>query len=127
VILMIASSKPRKQRLFRYTAPMHERQKFAHAHISKELAAKLGIKKRSTGVRRGDTVKVMSGRNRGKSGKVLSVDLGRSVLFVEGIVKKNARGKEKQVPIATSNVYITDMDMSDKLRGAKMEGAKAAK
>lgn len=121
---MIESSKPRKQRLFRYTASNHLRQKFVHARIAKELASKLGIKKRSAGVRRGDTVKVMSGASRGKSGKVVSVDLDRAVVFVEGITRKNAKGKESQIAISASNVYITDMDLSDKLRGAKMQVAK---
>lgn len=126
-MLMIESSKPRKQRLFRYNAPNHARQKFVHAHIAKELAAKLGAKKRNIGVRRGDTVRVMSGKSRGKSGKVSAVDLRRAVLFIEGISRKNAKGKELQVPISVSNVYITDMDMGDKLRGTKLQAAKVAK
>lgn len=118
---MIASGKPRKQRLFRLRASMHDRQKFAHAHISRELAAKLGIKKRTTSVRRGDTVKVMSGSHRGKSGKVLAVDLNRAVIFIDGINRKSAKGKEVQLPISPSNVYLTDLDLSDKFRTAKMQ------
>ncbi len=124
---MIQSAKPRKQRLFRYTASNHLRQSFVNAHISKELAAKLGVKKRSIGVRKGDTVKVMSGSSRGKTGKVLGVDLGRAVVFVEGITRKNAKGKESQIAINASNVYITDMDLGDKLRSAKMQALKATK
>jgi len=124
---MIASSKPRKQRLFRYTARMHDRQKFVHAHISKELAAKLGTKRKNMSVRRGDTVKLMCGSNKGKSGKVSSVDLIRAVIFVEGIFRKTAKGKERQLKISASNVYITDADMSDKLRSAKIQGVKEVK
>ena len=120
---MIDSGKPRKQRLFRYTAGNHLRQKFVHAHIAKELAAKLGVKRRSIGVRRGDTVKVMAGASRGKSGKVSAVDLQKAVVFIEGITRKNAKGKESQVPISASNVYITEMDMNDKLRAAKLKVA----
>ena len=106
---------------------MHMRQKFVHAHISKELASKLGIKMRNIGIRKGDTVKIMSGGKRGKTGKILGVDLNRSVVFVEGIVRKNAKGKEMQVPIAVSNVYITEMDLADKERNAKIQGAKTAR
>ncbi len=123
---MMQSSKPRKQRLFRYTASNHLRQKFVHARIAKELAKKLGVKKRNTAVRKGDTVKVMSGDSRGKSGKVSGVDMHRAVVFIEGITRKNAKGKESQVPISASNVYITDMDLGDKLRAAKMQVAKPA-
>jgi large subunit ribosomal protein L24 len=123
-MLMIQSGKPRKQRLFRYTASNHLRQRFVHAHIAKELAAKLGIKRRSIGVRRGDTVKVMAGANRGKIGKVSGVDLHKAVVFVEGITRKNARGKETQIPISASNIYITEMDMNDRLRAAKLQAVR---
>ena len=124
---MITSGKPRKQRVFRYNAPMHVRQKFVHVRIAKELASKLGVKKRSIAVRRGDTVKVMSGGSRGKTGKVASVDLSRAIVLVEGIVRKNAKGKELQIPIKSSNVYAIDLDLSDKLRSARLGGAKAGK
>ncbi|MDE1873841.1 MAG: 50S ribosomal protein L24 [Candidatus Micrarchaeota archaeon] len=125
-MLMIQSSKPRKQRLFRYNAANHLRQRFVHAHVAKELASKLGIKRRNVSVRRGDTIKVMSGAKRGKTGKVLSVDLGRAIIFVEGITRKNAKGRETQIPISASNVYITEMDMSDKLRASKLHVAAPA-
>lgn len=124
---MITSGKPRKQRVFRYTAPMHVRQKFVHVRLAKELAAKLGVKRRSIAVRRGDTVKVMSGGSRGRTGKVSSVDLKRAIVIVEGIARKNAKGKELPIPIKSSNVYAIDLDLSDKRRGAKLEGAKVAK
>lgn len=123
---MIQSSKPRKQRLFRYNAANHLRQRFVHARIAKELATKLGIKRRNVGVRKGDTVKVMSGASRGKTGKVLGVELGRAIVFVEGITRKNAKGRESQIPISASNVYITDLDLNDKLRSAKLQIARPA-
>ena len=121
---MIQSAKPRKQRLFRYNAPNHTRQKFVRAHISKELAKKLGIKKRSIRVRRGDTVRIMSGASKGKSGKVTAVELRRAVILIEGITRKNAKGRELQIPISASNVYVTDLDLTNKLRSAMIEAAK---
>ncbi len=124
---MIKSSKPRKQRKFRYNAPMHIRQNFVNAHIAKELISKLGIRRRSIEVRKGDTVKVMAGSRKGASGKVLSVDLGRGTIAVDGIVKKNAKGKELAIPISASSVYITDLDLSDKLRKAKVDAARISK
>lgn len=124
---MLSSSKPRKQRIFRYTAPMHLRQNFVNAHISKELATKLGVKKRSVEVRKGDTVKVMAGDNKGKSGKVAEVDLKKSNVFVEGITRKNSKNKEKLIPINASNVYLTDIDMTDKFRKEKFDSMKSKK
>jgi len=125
--MMIKSGKPRKQRAFRLRAPMHVRQKFVHVRISKDLAKKLSVKKRSIAVRRGDTVKVMIGNSKGKTGKVASVDLRRCIVLIEGITRKNAKGKEIQIPIKSSNIYAIDLDLSDKLRSAKIEAAKAVK
>jgi large subunit ribosomal protein L24 len=110
------SSKPRKQRKFRFNAPLHVRHKFVNAHISKELKEKMKIKARSIEVRRGDTVKVMSGAQKGKSGKVSRVDLKKGFVYIEGIVRKNSKGKEIMIPIRASNLYITDLDLSDKYR-----------
>ncbi|MDE1825458.1 MAG: 50S ribosomal protein L24 [Candidatus Micrarchaeota archaeon] len=118
--MLVQSSKARKQRKFRYSAPMHIKQRFVHAHISKELAAKLGIKRRSIAVRKGDTVKVVAGKQKGKSGKVNQVDLARGSVFIDGIIRKTMKGKEKPVPIHASNVYLTDIDTSDKLRQEKL-------
>ena len=121
---MIKSAQKRKQRKFRFTAAMHERQKFANAHISKELASKLGIKKRSMQIRKGDTVKVMAGDNKGKSGKVNDVNLLKGTVSIDGIIRKNAKGKEQPIPISASNIYITEMDTTDKARQAKIDSFK---
>ena len=72
-------------------------------------------------VRRGDTVGVIAGRERGKRGKVLRVDPQRQRVFVEGLnmVKRHQRptpGRpnlqvgviEKEGPIHVSNVAIVD-------------------
>ncbi|MEM0087069.1 MAG: 50S ribosomal protein L24 [Candidatus Micrarchaeaceae archaeon] len=119
---MLISGKPRKQRQFRYNAPMHVRQKFAHAHVPKDVREKLGIKKKSIEIRRGDTAKVVRGANKGKSGKVANVDIKRNFVFIEGISRKVAKGKEILVPIRPSNVYITNVDLTDKYRRVKLTG-----
>ncbi|MGI0141226.1 MAG: 50S ribosomal protein L24 [Candidatus Micrarchaeales archaeon] len=125
--MFIQSSKARKQRKFRFTAPHHFRQRFIHVHISKELTTKLGIKKRTIAVRKGDTVKVMSGAHKGKSGKVGNVDMLKGRITIEGIVRKNMKGKERFIPISSSNVYLIDLDLTDKLRQEKINGFKVAK
>jgi large subunit ribosomal protein L24 len=70
------------------------------------------------GIRHGDTVKVMSGRSKGKSGKVLTVDPAKRTVTVERakIIKrhtranpsKNVRGGivDKEGPIHVSNVML---------------------
>jgi len=106
------SIQPRKQRKFRYTAPMHLRKKMVSAHISKELRAKLGTKKRSAPLRKGDKVTLMCGDEAGKTGKVISVELAFLKVYVEGIVQRNAKGVEKPLPIDPSNLLIIDGDFS---------------
>ena len=76
-------------------------------------------------IRRDDTVQVMSGKDAGKTGKVLRVDPKKSRVYVEGlnIVKRHQRprslkdtqrgGKvggviEKEGPIHVSNVMLVD-------------------
>ncbi len=119
--MMVQSAHARKQRKFRFTASMHQRQKMLHVHLSKELQQKLGVKKRSMQVRKGDTVKIMKGKFRGKSGKVNDVDLRKNKIAIESIVRKTAKGKEIPIPIYASNVYIVDLDLTDKLRSAKID------
>ncbi len=120
----MGSSKPRRQRFMRFNAPLHVRQGFAHAHLTKELKTKLSIKRRSAQIRRGDTVKVVAGDFSGKTGKVNKVSLRSSKAFIEGLTRKNAKGKELMIPIPISKLYITDLDLSDKFRKEKL-GIKA--
>jgi ribosomal protein uL24 len=119
--MMPKSAKPRTQRLFRFTAPMHQRQHFMNAHVDKSLRSKLNIKKRAIRLAKGDTIKIMSGSKRGTTGKVTSVDLRRGRITVGSLVKKNAKGKEFNVSISPSNVYITDLNLSDKRRAERLK------
>jgi large subunit ribosomal protein L24 len=69
-------------------------------------------------IRRGDLVRVMSGRSKGKTGKVLSVNLGKNRITVEhaNIIKKHTRPNpsknirggilEKEGPVHVSNVML---------------------
>ena len=75
-------------------------------------------------IRRDDEVVVISGKDRGKSGKVLRVDLAKQKVFVEGlnIVKRHQRPSqvpnvrsqqvggviEREGPIHISNVMLMD-------------------
>jgi large subunit ribosomal protein L24 len=70
------------------------------------------------GIRHGDTVQVMSGRSKGKTGKVLSVNRIKGTVTVEhaNIIKRHTRPNpsknikggilEKEGPIHVSNVML---------------------
>ncbi len=76
-------------------------------------------------IRSGDRVQVMSGKDRGKTGRILRVDTKRERVFVEGLnmVKRHTRPSqvpgaqseaalggviEREGPIHVSNVMILD-------------------
>ncbi len=98
------STQPRKNRKARYNAPLHLRGKMVRAHLSKELRTTL--KKRSARVRKGDTVKIITGKYRKIEGKVTNVSLNPAGIYVEGAVVKKVGGKELPVLIDASNVVV---------------------
>jgi large subunit ribosomal protein L24 len=82
-------------------------------------------KRRTLKIRSGDRVQVMSGKDRGKSGRVLRVQPDKERLFVEGLnmVKRHTRPQqvagaqsearlggviEREGPIHVSNVMLLD-------------------
>ena len=93
-------------------------------------------------IRRDDTVKVISGKDRGKTGRVLRVDPARQRLYVEGlnIQKRHLRPRtmrdvqrqqelggiiEKEGPIHISNVMLVDPKTGEPTRvGVKREGGR---
>ncbi len=107
---------PRKQRRFRYRAPLHLRKRFVRATLSKELRKELG--RRSITVRKGDTVRIMRGKFKGKEGVVARVDLRKGKVYVEGITVKKANGTEVMVPLDASNLMVIDVYREDDRRFA---------
>ena len=111
----IKSKQPRKQRKYRYNAPLHIKQKFLHAHLSKELRKKYS--KRSIALRKGDNVKVMRGQFKDKTGKVDEVSVKKTQVYVSGIEFVKRDGTKSRYPLQPSNIMITELNMDDKLRG----------
>ena len=72
----------------------------------------------SASLRKGDQVYIITGRDKGKSGRVLAVDPGKRTVTVEhaGIIKRHTRANpsknvkggilEKEGPIQISNVLL---------------------
>ncbi len=110
----IASIKPGKQRKYRANAPLHIKKTFLAAHLSKELRTK--HKTRSITLRKGDTVKIMRGQYRGKTGKIQRINIKQEIAFIEGIEFKKRDGTKSIYPINTSNLMITELNTEDKRR-----------
>lgn len=113
------SEKQSKQRKYRLNAPLHTKQKFIHAHLSKELRKKYST--RSLGVRKGDKIKIMSGNFRKHEGKIERVDLKKSMIFVSGVEITKKDGTKKMLPLHPSSIMITELNLDDKSRQKILE------
>ena len=71
---------PGKQRKRLFNAPAHIRHRLMSAPLSSELAASRGAK--TLPVRKGDTVRIMRGDNKGFEGKVSEIDKERGKIKV---------------------------------------------
>lgn len=108
------SSQARKQRKYRFNAPLHIKEKFLHAHLSKELRTKHNT--RSIRLRKGDKVKVMRGEYKKKTGAVDRIDLKKSRVYVTGVDTIKKDGSKVLVPLSPSKLMVTEIVVDDKRR-----------
>jgi large subunit ribosomal protein L24 len=108
---------PRKQRVRMLSTPIHRRKTQISAHLSPDLRKK--YETRSFPIRKGDTVKIVTGENKGKEGKISTVNMG--IATVEGITRSKTDGTKVFVPIHVSNLLVTDLDLSDSKRKKAIE------
>jgi len=115
----ISSTQPRKQRKFRYTAPLHVKGAFLHAPLASDLREKYG--KRSFRVVTGDTVKVTRGEFKGTEGVVDKVDVKNTKVMVHGVSVKKSNGEDVARPLDPSKIMITKLNTKDAKRVARLE------
>jgi len=115
----ISSKKPKKQRKYRFNAPLHLKQKMMRSHLSKELRAK--YTKRNVGLKKGDKVIIMRGKFKKKEGKIEKIDLKKSKVFVSGIEIAKTDGTKVKFQLDPSNLMITEVNLDDKFRQKILE------
>ncbi len=113
-----SSKQPRKQRKYRFNAPLHVKSSFLNVHLSKELRQKYG--RRTIRVRTGDKVKIMRGQFAKIEGKIESVNLKKSKIFVAKAEIQKKDGSKARYPINPSNVLVTELNTDDKKRMEKL-------
>ena len=113
-----ASTQRRKQRKFRYNAPLHVRGKFVHVHLSPALRTKYGT--RNVQLRKGDKVRILRGQFKKQEGKVERVNLKRELVFVTGIETVKLDGNKIAAPLKPSNLMIIEVDTTDAKRKHKL-------
>lgn len=109
-----ASKQPRKQRKYLANAPLHLKRKVLSVNISKDLRKKHG--RRNIVVIKGDTVKIMRGKFKGKRGKVSEVKIKSTKIYIEGIQTTKQDKSKVNVPLRPSNIQITELNLKDKKR-----------
>ena len=113
---------PRKQRKRLYNAPAHIRHKLMAAPLTKELAEKQGVK--TLPVRKGDTVRIQRGDNKGFEGKISRIDLKNYRIYIEGLTREKVDGTNIFLPVHPSKVMIKNLNLNDKKRKAIIERKK---
>jgi large subunit ribosomal protein L24 len=116
---------PGKQRKMYFNAPAHIRHKLMAAPLSAELASSRGAK--TLPVRRGDTVRIQRGDNKGFEGKVSRVDLKAYRIYLEGLTREKVDGTNIFLPIHPSKVEIRNLNLDDKWRKDILERKVASK
>jgi large subunit ribosomal protein L24 len=110
----LSSVQPRKQRKYIANAPLHIKHKFLSAHLSKALRLKYG--KRNLPLRKGDDVLVMRGSFKKKKAKIVSIDLKRTRIALEGIQRTKRDGAKVNVYFHPSSLLIESLSTDDKER-----------
>ena len=113
------SIQPRRQRKYRYNAPLHHKQKFMHVHLSPDLRKKYSF--RNIQLKKGDKIKILRGQFKKKEGKVERINLKQERVFITGMERIKKEGSKLLVSFHPSNLMITELNLDDKKRKTKLE------
>ena len=108
------TTQPRKQRKALFTADTFERHKRMAVPLSRELRTRYG--RRQIAVRKGDTVRILSGSYRGREERVARVDLRAYSVTLDNVTGKTADAKLKPLPIRPSHLLLTRLNLADPWR-----------
>jgi large subunit ribosomal protein L24 len=87
--------------------------------LSDDLREK--YRRKSLRPRKGDSVRIVRGEFLGVEGKVTKVLSKDGRLNVEGVAREKIKGGTSPVPIESSKVVLTSLNLEDKIRKAKLE------
>jgi len=113
---------PGKQRKMHFNAPAHIRHKLMAAPLSSELASSRGVK--TLPVRKGDTVRIQRGDNKGFEGKVSRVDPKHYRIYLEGLTREKVDGTNIFLSVHPSKIQIRNLNLDDKRRKEILERKK---
>lgn len=98
-----------KNRKARFNAPSHKRRLLMSAHLSKDLQKQYGV--RSLPVREGDTIMVMRGHQKEKSGVVNQVYRKKWFIYTDKIIREKSKGQTVSIAIRPNDCQLTDLKL----------------
>ena len=118
------ASKRRTQRKRQLAAPSSIKRRLMSCHLIKSLRDQYKI--RSLPIKRGDEVKILKGKSKGKAGKVVQVYRKRNVIYVDKITREKQNGQSVFLPIRPCNCVIEKL-LNNKDRKKTIERRAAIK
>jgi ribosomal protein uL24 len=112
--MRISPHSPRRQRKALYTASTFERRRRMTVPLSRDLRGR--FRTRSVPIRKGDTVRVLSGSFVGREERVAKVNRRSYSVVLDNVTLKTGEEKLKPLPIRTSHLVITRLNLSDPWR-----------
>lgn len=108
------SIQPRRQRKALYTAHTAERRRRMSVALSRELRQRYG--RRQVPLRKGDTVRILSGSFRGREERVAKVSRRSYSVTLDNVTGKTGDQKLKPLPIRLSHLLLIRLNLSDPWR-----------
>jgi len=105
---------PRRQRRALYLAPTAERRRRMTVPLSRELRRR--FQRRNVPVRKGDTVRVLSGSFAGREERVARVSRRTYSVTLDNVTLKTAEDKLKPLALRMSHLVITRLNLADPWR-----------
>ena len=112
--MRVSPHAPRRQRKSYFTADTFERRRRMTVLLSRELRGR--FRRRSVPVRKGDTVRVLSGSFVGREERVAKVDRRRYSVTLDNVTLKTADEKLKPLPLRLNHLVITRLNLADAWR-----------
>jgi large subunit ribosomal protein L24 len=117
------STQPRRQRKAVFTADLFERHRKMSVPLSRELRTRYG--RRQIPLRKGDTVRILSGSYVGREERVARVSLRDYSVTLDNVTGKTAEAKLKPLQVRTSHLVLTRLNLSDPWRRRILKVAEA--
>ena len=110
----VFSQQPRRQRKALFEADTFHRRRTMSVALSKDLRTRYG--RRSVPLRKGDTVRILSGSYVGREERVAKVNLRTYSVTLDNVTGKAADAKLKPLPVRTSHLVLTKLNLADPWR-----------